>query len=538
MQAPEIKNIEQNQWVKGPKLRETGIIWPDGQTIKDPNLPSDDSTTRFGYVRYPNSNTNSPSWGMNSAYVNNYPDSDKTADLLYSISIPVNANIQKVGDTIDVDAVLLDRGRNQISGKLTLTYNGYTISSNGHKVYAFTLTDPDEKNSEEFNSLYSQFQQGSYNDNTKTIPDRIIGIADDPNYDFLHGNVVSENHLSQPQGTLAPNETIHCFLSGTLIKMKDECKAVEDIQIGDYVQAFVDDSFVQRKVIAINKSLIIVHNADYYPICIKKHAFAKNVPSQDLYVTSEHCLYINKAFIPVRMLVNGRSIIWDRKDTSYYVYHIETEEHSIIESNGLLSESYLDTDLKKRKVAQKSWEKDAAAPLRVDQAFVEPIYNQLKVRSNRLKLPFVGNKYKITNKANFHILTDQEGIIYPFAINKDRYLFNILVNTSTIYLSSRAGRPYDVKGPFVDDRRYLGVLIGEIYCISQSSKKLVDIHLKNEKLQGWNNFEPSPYRWTNGQALLPLQDVIREKSILVVQVVDTSLYVDDNKEDDSHQISA
>ncbi|MDT8872858.1 Hint domain-containing protein [Komagataeibacter rhaeticus] len=80
-----------------------------------------------------------------------------------------------------------------------------------------------------------------------------------------------------------------------------------------------------------------------YPVRILKDAIADGVPCRDMLVTPEHSLFLGGGFVPVRMLVNGRSIFYDHAITAYDYHHIETERHSIIMADGVLTESYLDT---------------------------------------------------------------------------------------------------------------------------------------------------------------------------------------------------
>lgn len=447
---------------------------------------------------------------------------------LYAITIPKGSVISSTNNQIKVYLTFGD-----YTGEVIFQYEGYTIGypNNGansdkndtHYTFAFRiLKDGNANNDPMFDVLFDRFLKAFGGQPS------LIGIPDDQDFNVTNQVYTDKTHLHD--GSF-PDHTFSCFLSGTLITTKDGLKKVEDIQIGDYVQALEGDSFTARRVININKAIILVRHNDYYPVCIKKHAFADNVPSQDLYVTSEHCLYIDGFFVPARMLVNNNSIIWDKSRDSYSIYHIETDNHSIIESNGLLSESYLDTRSKfvdaNHKHFHKTWEKDAAAPLNTNSDFVKPIYDKLLNRARHLGNNFVENHCNLTKDADFHIITDTDKVIYPFAINKDKYLFHLPAHSKEIILKSRASRPYDVIGPYVDDRRYLGVLIGQINYIDSDCRKTLNTHLINEHLIGWNNIENSSCRWTKGNALLPLGESLNKQVILVIQVVDTNYYVDE-----------
>ncbi|WP_170314047.1 Hint domain-containing protein, partial [Commensalibacter intestini] len=169
---------------------------------------------------------------------------------------------------------------------------------------------------------------------------------------------------------------IVCFLSGTLIKMAKGVCAVEDLQVGDMVLTYDPQSKakVKKKITWVGKQTAHVNaklpdDQAGYPVRILKDAFKKNVPNKDLLITSEHCLFIDGHFVPARMLVNGRSIFYDYSITSYDYYHVETEDHSVIWADGMLTESYLNTGNrhsfnKDQKVVQldphvKIWAEDA-----------------------------------------------------------------------------------------------------------------------------------------------------------------------------------
>ena len=46
-----------------------------------------------------------------------------------------------------------------------------------------------------------------------------------------------------------------------------------------------------------------------WPVCIAAGAFGENVPARDLFVSPDHAISIDGGLVPVRLLVNGASII-------------------------------------------------------------------------------------------------------------------------------------------------------------------------------------------------------------------------------------
>ncbi|KXV79761.1 hypothetical protein AD936_00740, partial [Gluconobacter japonicus] len=183
-------------------------------------------------------------------------------------------------------------------------------------------------------------------------------------------------------------------------------------------------------------------------------------------------LFFDGKFVPARMLVNGRSIFYDTSITSYDYYHIETADHSVIMADGMLTESYLDTG-NRRAFRQNntvvsiplsrnlSWD-DAAAPLTVSREAVEPIYRQIEVRAKEQNCPVHSEAPSLTYDSDLHLVTDTGATIRAARTNNDQVIFMIPVGVGSVRIASRASRPYDALGPFVDDRRTLGVLVGDI----------------------------------------------------------------------------
>ena len=251
-----------------------------------------------------------------------------------------------------------------------------------------------------------------------------------------------------------------------------------------------------------------------YPVRILKDAIADGVPFKDMLITAEHCLFFDGKFVPARMLVNGRSIFFDKSITSYDYYHIETEEHSVIMADGMLTESYLDTG-NRRTFSQKgkvlsigrsrnlTWD-DAAVPLTVSRETVEPLFRRIEARADKTGIAIHTEAHPLTNESDLHLTTETGAIIRPARQNKDRVMFMIPSDIQSVRIVSNTSRPCDVIGPFVDDRRNLGVLVGEITMFESNRTHTLTAHLHETDLSGWNNVEEGTMRWTAGNALIDL----------------------------------
>lgn len=80
------------------------------------------------------------------------------------------------------------------------------------------------------------------------------------------------------------------------------------------------------------------------PVCVSRFAIDDCTPSQDVFLSQDHSLFIDGALIPVRHLVNGSSIRFDEAslaaETLEY-FHVELESHEVIYASGLPVESFI-----------------------------------------------------------------------------------------------------------------------------------------------------------------------------------------------------
>lgn len=77
----------------------------------------------------------------------------------------------------------------------------------------------------------------------------------------------------------------------------------------------------------------------------------------------------------------------------------------------------------------------------------------------------------------------------------------------------------------VDDRRHLGVLVGDITLLEHNESNSIDTHLKSTHLQGWDVQENPYYRWTNGNALLPIRkEESDHTAVIIIHIVDGGPY--------------
>lgn len=344
-------------------------------------------------------------------------------------------------------------------------------------------------------------------------------------------------------GTLTiTDQAVVCFLAGTMIRTSVGEVAVEKIKVGYEIYVSIDGKDELRPVTWIGSGHVLsnpVYPMDMggYPVRILKDAIAEGVPYQDLLVTAEHSFFFEGKLVPIRMLVNGRSIFYDRSFQTYTYYHVELAQHGIIHANGMLSESYLDTGNRKNFVAQhgvvpfpgkaKDWSVDAAAPLCVDRAFVEPIFRTIEARAALRNDPVQSQPVELTREADLHLVTESGRVIRQAREADGMALFMIPSNVRSVRIVSRASRPADTIGPYVDDRRFLGVLVGAVTLQDGNVRREIDTHLTSRTLRGWSVPEGAR-RWTDGDAVLPLGERAPNAiAMLGLQVLAAGPYVVD-----------
>ncbi|NTF45622.1 Hint domain-containing protein [Rhizobium rhizogenes] len=133
-----------------------------------------------------------------------------------------------------------------------------------------------------------------------------------------------------------------CFLRGTLIQTPEGDVPVEDLRVGDVVvthKGVAEIKWVGRRRLdpkAIDKP------RDTLPVRIQAGAIAENVPARDLYVSPDHCMFLEESLIPAKFLMNGTTITQEATLVPFEYFHIELDEHSIVLAEGAKTETYLD----------------------------------------------------------------------------------------------------------------------------------------------------------------------------------------------------
>lgn len=333
-----------------------------------------------------------------------------------------------------------------------------------------------------------------------------------------------------------------CFLAGTLLRTPKGEIPIEVLTQGDEISIYdvSGNTWAIRKImwsgsVRAQVSKDLPDDEAGYPVRILKNALADGVPYKDMLVTADHSLFFETIFVPVRMLVNGHSIFYDRTFNAYTYYHVETEKHSVIMADGALTESFLDTesqrlfyettDVVKLRCGRQTWEHDGAAPRVTERCVVEPIYHRLAERAQAKQFPSQIQNFDITFDPDLHLQTDRGQTITVARKVGSSVMFMLPADVRSVRLCSRTSRKSDSIGPFVDDRREWGVLVGEIALLDTTRSTPVKTHLTTVELDGWADLDSTEGRWTRGSAVLPLQHhATRGFMILSVKILAAGPY--------------
>jgi hypothetical protein len=157
---------------------------------------------------------------------------------------------------------------------------------------------------------------------------------------------------------------VPCFASGTRIATPQGERLVEALKPGDEVLTLLGE--VLPVVWAGHRVVDCDAHPEperVWPIRIQAHAFARGAPHRDLFLSPDHAILAQAVLIPAKQLVNGTTIRQVARPTVTY-HHIELSRHAVILSEGLPTESFLDTGA------------DSAMLLGDDEEFMQPAFGR------------------------------------------------------------------------------------------------------------------------------------------------------------------
>jgi T5SS/PEP-CTERM-associated repeat protein len=178
------------------------------------------------------------------------------------------------------------------------------------------------------------------NGNTLTVSDSGSGAGAGGIDQIIFGSAISAAGFNVVNGNTVQ---VACFAAGTRIETVDGPMAVEALAVGDRV---VTRDGACEPIVWIGQRAVNCERhpkpETVWPVRVRAGAFGENVPTRDLYLSPDHAVFVNGVLVPVKLLVNGTSIVQVRRPSVTY-YHVELPRHAVILAEGSPVESYLDT---------------------------------------------------------------------------------------------------------------------------------------------------------------------------------------------------
>ncbi len=191
-----------------------------------------------------------------------------------------------------------------------------------------------------------------------------------------------------------------CFASGTEVTTARGQVAVEALRVGDRVIT-ATGRLAPVTWIGHRRTDLRRHPSphDVLPVRVKAGALAEKVPVRDLILSPDHAVLVGRHLVPIRHLVNGRSIVQESRESVTY-WHVELDRHDLILAEDMACETYLDTGNRHafegeaamqlhpafgRDQALAVWQAQGCAPILTDPADpdLRALHLRLLVRSSR-----------------------------------------------------------------------------------------------------------------------------------------------------------
>jgi hypothetical protein len=374
-------------------------------------------------------------------------------------------------DYVSDDRIVLNGTIGQIGDTVGVIYNDAS--------YTFTVTAYDNAG-----ALVLQFGSSLY----------VVS-----NTDLARGQVLSLT--TDGPGEYAPPP---CFAEGTRLLTRNGEVPVEELQPGDDVVAVLSGQFLP--VIWVGRRTVDCaaedRPAEMWPIRVRAHAFGPGRPHRDLYLSPDHAVHVDGMLVPIRYLENGATILRERRDRITY-FHVELARHDIVLSEGLGSESYLDTGnrddfVRLRRTAGETAEQAEAAARQVwaERGCLPLVHEGAALRTVRTKLAARAAALGHAASDDPRLLVHAGGRDHHGRFDGEAWHFDLGAQRDDARLVSTAFVPA-VLAPHAADRRCLGLPVTRL----MADGRIVPLH-HPALHRGWHLPERH-LRWTAGDAALP-----------------------------------
>lgn len=151
-----------------------------------------------------------------------------------------------------------------------------------------------------------------------------------------------------PIPPVPPEPPVPCYLKGTKILTNKGYIPIENLTPDHFVMTCGDiygDNVINcitkyRRVKWVGQLTIKHPKNEVQPICIKHDTYGPKLPINDLYVSPDHNIILNRKLFSAASLINNKTICRINKSHRISYYHVELDRHSAIVAEGIQAESY------------------------------------------------------------------------------------------------------------------------------------------------------------------------------------------------------
>ncbi|MCX7382164.1 MAG: Hint domain-containing protein [Alphaproteobacteria bacterium] len=301
-------------------------------------------------------------------------------------------------------------------------------------------------------------------------------------------------------GNVFPNA---CFQAGTRILTLRGHIAVEKLAVGDGIVlrrgSVAPVRWIGHRTVDCTRH---PQPTEVRPVRVIAGAFGPGMPLADLLLSPDHAVHADGVLIPVRYLLNGRSVRQEAASLVTY-YHIELPAHDVLLAEGLPCESYLDTGNRSAfanggpamqlhpDLASGIWSTRACAPMAIGGPVVTEVRRRLLARAADLGFALTADPAPVIEAGGQRVTPTGDDRLLRFVLPP---------GCETARLLSRVSVPADTCADR-DDHRRLGIAIARLWLDG------VPVALDDPRFgAGWYKPEQDDagetWRWTSGAAVL------------------------------------
>jgi autotransporter passenger strand-loop-strand repeat protein len=327
-----------------------------------------------------------------------------------------------------------------------------------------------------------------------------------PDVFVFAGTAVANTITLEPDGSGGVELAyMACFVTGTRVQTEHGPRAVETLAVGERV---ITAAGAARPIRWIGtRALDCTRHPQpqtVWPVVVRRDAFGPALPARDLWLSPAHAVAWGGVLMPVSLLQNGRTVLQVQRPRVEY-WHVELDSHDLLLTEGLATESYLDTGNRCAFVNGGAYieQHPDFLPRHAAETCIPLVFGGPEVaRAKALLLDRAAAAgHEVADEAGLHVVADGR-VIRPIPLGDLRFGFVVPPGAADVALRSRWFVPAHME-PGSDDGRRLGV------CVRRVQVDGMDVSLGDPAWfgQGWYGLEYKPglhdQRWTDGEARLP-----------------------------------